>query len=432
MCCVNLYDIIEGRQLDDYSCSWAGGCRIQVLATLNVAPGVPRISLVTAGGCPFQDRKCTWLRFILNIHNILDMEDMEDILDTQDIWDIQDTMDIQDTPWVPPSVESWVLRCLLEQSLSKLILQTGPWLWECWQLPLVPEWLMTCWQMCQKPLLQKLHDCSSQFLASCVKASFGWVKCDKRDVSLKELQDSSTTEPTCHILPLLLSWFSFRHVFWIFLCVVHLQLQVFHSKLHTIPQGTCPPMLRSNVVARGPHLPLWQGVTPHAVLRDWFDDEELSPGLSTTFLVVLWLYLCIWDDPSQKNAENVATLLWHVSIKWRDEILKTIENKKKKHFYMCFHNVGAFNVPRKSFFSLKAVPILEKSLHGFPTSPSSLEIPPCWWSSISTGSVYTPVSRYGKPLRQQQLPVSVTSWPCSPEWLSWRQFFFFSGRIEKI
>ena len=40
-------------------------------------------------------------------------------------------------------------------------------------------------------------------------------------------------------------------------------------------EGTCPPMLRSNVVARGPHLPLWQGVTPHAVLRDWFDDEEL-------------------------------------------------------------------------------------------------------------------------------------------------------------
>ena len=106
---------------------------------------------------------------------------------------------------------------------------------------------------------------------------------------------------------------------------------------------------------------------------------------------------------------------WDIENNWK---------QKKKHFYMCFHNVGAFNVPRKSFFSLKAVPILEKSLHGFPTSPSSLEIPPCWWSSISTGSVYTPVSRYGKPLRQQQLPVSVTSWPCSPEWLSWRQFFF--------
>ena len=52
------------------------------------------------------------------------------------------------------------------------------------------------------------------------------------------------------------------------------------------PQGTCPPMLRSNVVARGPHLPLWQGVTPHAVLRDWFDDEELSPGIVTVNNVV--------------------------------------------------------------------------------------------------------------------------------------------------
>lgn len=77
----------------------------------------------------------------------------------------------------------------------------------------------------------------------------------------------------------------------------------FSLKLHTIPQGTCPPMLRSNVVARGPHLPLWQGVTPHAVLRDWFDDEELSPGLSTTFLVVFEM------TPPKKNAENVATLL---------------------------------------------------------------------------------------------------------------------------
>ena len=113
----------------------------------------PRISLVTAGGCHFQDRKCTRLRCILNIHNILDMEDMEDTLDTQHMRDILDTQDIRDMP-----VESWE-RCL-DQSLSKLILQTGPWLWGCWQLPLVPEWLMTCWQMCQKPLLQKLHDCS--------------------------------------------------------------------------------------------------------------------------------------------------------------------------------------------------------------------------------------------------------------------------------
>lgn len=40
-------------------------------------------------------------------------------------------------------------------------------------------------------------------------------------------------------------------------------------------EGACPPMLRANVVARGPHLPLWQGLTPYVLLRDFFDADEL-------------------------------------------------------------------------------------------------------------------------------------------------------------
>ncbi|CAJ1412456.1 unnamed protein product [Effrenium voratum] len=40
-------------------------------------------------------------------------------------------------------------------------------------------------------------------------------------------------------------------------------------------EGPCQPMLRGNVVARGPHLPMWQGITPHVLLREWFDADEL-------------------------------------------------------------------------------------------------------------------------------------------------------------
>ena len=48
-------------------------------------------------------------------------------------------------------------------------------------------------------------------------------------------------------------------------------------------------MLRANVVARGPHLPLWQGLTPHVLLRDFFDADELLLGLSKIGLLSIFL-----------------------------------------------------------------------------------------------------------------------------------------------
>ncbi|CAK9060035.1 Uncharacterized RNA-binding protein C660.15 [Durusdinium trenchii] len=41
-------------------------------------------------------------------------------------------------------------------------------------------------------------------------------------------------------------------------------------------EGSCPPMLRGNVVTRAPYLPAWQGVVPHMVLREWFDGSEAT------------------------------------------------------------------------------------------------------------------------------------------------------------
>lgn len=40
-------------------------------------------------------------------------------------------------------------------------------------------------------------------------------------------------------------------------------------------EGACPPMLRSHVVARGPQMQLYQGLTPHALLQSWFESDEL-------------------------------------------------------------------------------------------------------------------------------------------------------------
>eukprot|EP00435_Cladocopium_sp_Y103_P042698 s1364_g11.t2 len=57
-------------------------------------------------------------------------------------------------------------------------------------------------------------------------------------------------------------------------------------------EGACPPMLRANVVARGPHLPLWQGLTPHMLLRDFFDADEL---------------LSLYGEESMRQAFDAAT-----------------------------------------------------------------------------------------------------------------------------
>lgn len=56
-------------------------------------------------------------------------------------------------------------------------------------------------------------------------------------------------------------------------------------------EGACPPMLRANVVARGPHLPLWQGLAPHVLLRDFFDADEL---------------LSLYGDESMREAFDAA------------------------------------------------------------------------------------------------------------------------------
>ena len=40
-------------------------------------------------------------------------------------------------------------------------------------------------------------------------------------------------------------------------------------------EGTCPPMLRSHVMARGPQMHLWHGLAPQTLLQSWFEADDL-------------------------------------------------------------------------------------------------------------------------------------------------------------
>ena len=65
-------------------------------------------------------------------------------------------------------------------------------------------------------------------------------------------------------------------------------------------------MLRANVVARGPHLPLWQGLTPHVLLRDFFDADELPLRWSKTGS--LSIFLPPKGVPSGKRLHNYGKI----------------------------------------------------------------------------------------------------------------------------
>eukprot|EP00930_Biecheleria_cincta_P104878 TRINITY_DN9733_c0_g1_i1.p1 TRINITY_DN9733_c0_g1~~TRINITY_DN9733_c0_g1_i1.p1 ORF type:complete len:778 (+),score=147.20 TRINITY_DN9733_c0_g1_i1:96-2336(+) len=49
-------------------------------------------------------------------------------------------------------------------------------------------------------------------------------------------------------------------------------------------EGACPPMLRGTVVTRAVHNPVWHGVVPHALLREWFDGARLLGIFGETVL----------------------------------------------------------------------------------------------------------------------------------------------------
>jgi len=76
------------------------------------------------------------------------------------------------------------------------------------------------------------------------------------------------------------------------ICIIlgYVHCRVLFSKSTWIVEGACPPMLRANVVARGPHLPLWQGLTPHVLLRDFFDADELPLRWSKTGSLSIFFY----------------------------------------------------------------------------------------------------------------------------------------------
>ena len=82
-------------------------------------------------------------------------------------------------------------------------------------------------------------------------------------------------------------------------------------------------MLRANVVARGPHLPLWQGLAPHVLLRDFFDADELplrwcKTGLLSTFFAKKGVIHATCKAFSQEF--HPFRLGWHSSSYWPEDL----------------------------------------------------------------------------------------------------------------
>eukprot|EP00439_Symbiodinium_sp_Y106_P064162 s1442_g10.t1 len=73
-----------------------------------------------------------------------------------------------------------------------------------------------------------------------------------------------------------------------------------------ICEGHCPPMLRGNVVTRGPYLPAWSGMVPHIMLRDWFDANDASSVVN--FFGSAWLRKAFEAADRSRRGQFVALL----------------------------------------------------------------------------------------------------------------------------
>ena len=215
--------------------------------------------------------------------------------------------------------------------------------------------------------------------------------------SCKTVLPCSTT--TCHIVPLLLHWFTRAELFFLCYPPSTTGFMVFHVQISPHKAGRPRPSARY-VPADASQQCGGAWSTPALVAR-----SDTSCGATR---LVWWRGIVPWNchcqqfcglylrGTPQKSAKNPC----HINltcIKLRDEILKT----KKASPLMFYDSVSLmYKYQLCSTFAMI----------------SNRSNPCCIW-----GSVYMLESRSAKPLRQQQLPVNVsTLWPCSPESLSWR------------